>query len=154
MTKDFDVDSLKVHRIAPRESGKRHLPVAGARPADVPDVDEAFGGKGERTEVRPKDEVETEVIAALKTIFDPEIPLNVYDLGLIYGLEIEDSGDVEVSMTLTAPACPVAGQIVTDVATRVGAVPCVRNAHVKLVWDPPWTKDRMSEEALLELGLL
>lgn len=156
MTKDFDVDSLKVHRIAPRDQGgkaKRHLPVAGVRPTDVPDVDEAFGGD-ERTEVRPAEEVETAVIAALKTIFDPEIPLNVYDLGLIYGLQVDESGDVEVSMTLTAPACPVAGQIVTDVATRVGAVPSVRKAHVKLVWDPPWTKDRMSEEALLELGLL
>ena len=95
-----------------------------------------------------------QVIDVLKSIYDPEIPLNVYDLGLIYGVEVQDEGDVEIKMTLTAPACPVAGQIVKDVATKVGAVKTVRKAHVQLVWDPPWTKDRMTDDALLELGLL
>ncbi|MCB9617071.1 MAG: DUF59 domain-containing protein [Sandaracinus sp.] len=94
------------------------------------------------------------VVQTLKSIYDPEIPLNVYDLGLIYDLAVDEAGQVEVRMTLTAPACPVAGQIVTDVAERVGATAGVARVHVKLVWDPPWTKERMSDEALLELGLL
>ena len=78
----------------------------------------------------------------------------MYDLGLIYSVEVDDEGDVHIDMTLTAPACPVAGQIVRDVANKAGAVGGMRKSHVQLVWDPPWTKDRMSDEALLELGLL
>lgn len=157
MSKDFDIEDLKVHRIEPLRDGKQrvHLPVHGAPPPGPADaVDEAFGGDDERLETAPDEEVHAQVIEVLKGIYDPEIPLNVYDLGLIYGVEVQAEGDVEIKMTLTAPACPVAGQIVKDVATRVGAVPTVRKAHVQLVWDPPWTKDRMTDDALLELGLL
>lgn len=157
MSKDFDIEDLKVHRIEPLRDGKQrvHLPVAGSPPPGPADaVDEAFGGDDERHETAPREEVHEQVIDVLKSIYDPEIPLNVYDLGLIYGVEVQDEGDVEIKMTLTAPACPVAGQIVKDVATKVGAVATVRKAHVKLVWDPPWTKDRMTDDALLELGLL
>ncbi|HJK95122.1 MAG TPA: iron-sulfur cluster assembly protein [Polyangiaceae bacterium LLY-WYZ-15_(1-7)] len=161
MPRDFDVDDLKVHKIAPREEkkGRVHLPVAGPKgpppDASAADVDEAFGGSGEAP-AAPVDpaELEERVVATLKTIYDPEIPLNVYDLGLIYGLDVGPDGEVEVRMTLTAPACPVAGQIVQDVAQKVGATEGVARSHVKLVWDPPWTKERMTEDALLELGLL
>lgn len=152
---DFDVEDLKVRKIEPPKKSRVHLPVAGPKgPPETADVDEAFGGSDARSEAVSTAELEARIIQTLKTIFDPEIPVNVYDLGLIYGLDIDEEGDVEVSMTLTAPACPVAGMIVTDVAERVGRTPGVRRSHVKLVWEPPWTKDRMSEDALLELGLL
>ena len=94
------------------------------------------------------------VIAALKTVYDPELPVNIYDLGLIYETNVnEDSGRVDIKMTLTAPACPVAGTMPGMVAETVRKVEGVREADVELVWDPPWTMDRMSEEAQLILGM-
>lgn len=94
------------------------------------------------------------VIAALKDIFDPEIPVNIYDLGLIYGVDVADDGGVAVTMTLTTPHCPVAGSMPGEVELRVGAVPGVRDCEVNLVWDPPWDPAKMSDEARLELGML
>ena len=94
------------------------------------------------------------VIAALKDIFDPEIPVNIYDLGLIYGVDVADDGGVAVTMTLTTPHCPVAESMPGEVELRVGAVPGVRDAEVNLVWDPPWDPAKMSDEARLELGML
>lgn len=94
------------------------------------------------------------VIAALKDIFDPEIPVNIYDLGLIYGVEVDDAGGVTVTMTLTTPHCPVAESMPGEVELRVGAVPGVRDCEVNLVWDPPWDPAKMSDEARLELGML
>jgi FeS assembly SUF system protein len=94
------------------------------------------------------------VIDALRTVYDPEIPVNLYDLGLIYDIDVADEGAVRVRMTLTAPGCPVAGTLPLEVQKKVESVEGVRDAAVELVWDPPWTKDRMSEAALLELGLL
>lgn len=94
------------------------------------------------------------VIAALKEIFDPEIPVNIYDLGLIYGVEVSDEGGVAVTMTLTTPHCPVAESMPGEVETRVGAVPGVGSVTVSLVWDPPWDPQKMSDEAKLELGML
>jgi FeS assembly SUF system protein len=94
------------------------------------------------------------VIAALKEIFDPEIPVNIYDLGLIYAVEVADDADVVVTMTLTTPHCPVAESMPGEVELRVGAVPGVRDAQVNLVWDPPWDPQKMSDEAKLELGML
>lgn len=93
------------------------------------------------------------VIDALKEIFDPEIPVNIYDLGLIYNVEI-DEGHVMVTMTLTTPHCPVAESMPAEVELRVGAVPGVGDAEVNLVWDPPWSPQNMSDEARLELGML
>lgn len=98
--------------------------------------------------------VHEKVVEALRTVFDPEIPLNVYDLGLIYGIQINPDISVDIKMTLTAPGCPVAGMIVADVERKVENIDEVKSAKVELVWDPPWTKSRMSEAALLELGLL
>jgi FeS assembly SUF system protein len=94
------------------------------------------------------------VVDALKEIYDPEIPVNIYDLGLIYGVDISPDGDAMVTMTLTTPHCPVAESMPGEVELRVGAVPGVRDAEVNLVWDPPWGPDQMSDEARLELGML
>ena len=94
------------------------------------------------------------VIAALREIFDPEIPVNIYDLGLIYGVEASADGDVDITMTLTTPHCPVAESMPAEVELRVSAVPGVRDAEVNLVWDPPWDMASMSDEAKLELGML
>jgi len=94
------------------------------------------------------------VIAALKEIYDPEIPVDIYELGLIYGVDVSDENDVTVTMTLTTPHCPVAESMPGEVELRVGAVPGVRDAEVNLVWDPPWDPAKMSDEARLELGML
>ena len=94
------------------------------------------------------------VIEALKDIYDPEIPVNIYDLGLIYGVEATEDGDVAVTMTLTTPHCPVAESMPGEVETRVGEVEGVASAEVALVWDPPWDPQKMSDEAKLELGML
>jgi FeS assembly SUF system protein len=95
-----------------------------------------------------------EVFAALKTVRDPEIPVNLVELGLIYDVVIRQDGMVQIAMTLTTPACPVAGSLAEQVQHIVSLVSGVSVVLVKLVWSPPWTQDRMSEEAKLELGLL
>ena len=102
----------------------------------------------------PGGEIYEGVIAALKEIFDPEIPVNIYDLGLIYGVDVTGEGGVAVTMTLTTPHCPVAESLPGEVELRVGAVPGVRDAEVNVVWDPPWDMGKMSDEAKLELGML
>ena len=94
------------------------------------------------------------VISALKEIYDPEIPVNIYDLGLIYGVEVSEDKDVVVTMTLTTPHCPVAESMPAEVEIRAGSVPGVRDAEVNLVWDPAWGPDKMTDEARLELGML
>ncbi len=94
------------------------------------------------------------VIVALQSVFDPEIPVNIYELGLIYGIEIEDDGAVGIRMTLTSPSCPVAGSLPGQVESVVLGVPGVREAEVELVWDPTWTPEMMTEEAKLELGMV
>jgi FeS assembly SUF system protein len=102
----------------------------------------------------PGGEIYEGVIAALRDIFDPEIPVNIYDLGLIYGVDVADDGHVAVTMTLTTPHCPVAESMPGEVELRVSAVPGVRDAEVNLVWDPPWDPQKMSDDAKLELGML
>lgn len=96
--------------------------------------------------------LETEVVEAIRTIFDPEIPVNIYDLGLIYTIDADEHGCVDIEMTLTSPACPVAGSLPGDVERKVRSVPGVTDVHVELVWEPMWSMDRMSEDAKLELG--
>ena len=90
---------------------------------------------------------------ALRTVFDPEIPVNIYELGLIYDLAIDDAGVVAIQMTLTSPACPVAGALVGEVEMKVKSVAGVTDASVELVWDPPWTPDRMTDAAKLQLNM-
>jgi FeS assembly SUF system protein len=94
------------------------------------------------------------VVEALKSIYDPEIPVDIYELGLIYDVTISDDGDAMVTMTLTTPHCPVAESMPGEVEMRVLSVPGIRDAEVKLVWDPPWDPSKMSDEARLELGML
>ena len=98
-------------------------------------------------------EKEEAILKMLKTVFDPEIPVNVYDLGLIYGIELKDDGVCEITMTLTAPSCPAGDFIVEDIRQKVGSVEGVKDVNVNLVFEPEWNKDMMSEEAKLELGL-
>lgn len=98
--------------------------------------------------------LEGKIIEVLRTIYDPEIPVNIYDLGLIYGIAVSDDNSIDITMTLTAPGCPVAGDIVAEVHAKVQAIEEVKGAEVDLVWDPPWSRDRMSEAAQLDLGLL
>ncbi len=92
------------------------------------------------------------VIATLRTIYDPEIPVNIYDLGLVYGVDADDTGTVRLTMTLTAPSCPVAAALPRQVEESVRRLPGVTDVKVTLVWDPPWTPQRMSQEARLKLG--
>jgi FeS assembly SUF system protein len=108
----------------------------------------------EPSPVEPGGNLYESVVDALKEIFDPEIPVNIYDLGLIYNVEVSDDGDAKVTMTLTTPHCPVAESMPAEVELRVSAVPGVRTADVDLVWDPPWDPQKMSDEAKLELGML
>ncbi|HLI82572.1 MAG TPA: SUF system Fe-S cluster assembly protein [Bryobacteraceae bacterium] len=97
--------------------------------------------------------VRERVIAALRTVYDPEMPVNIYELGLIYGLEVNAEGQVDIRMTLTAPNCPVAGTLPGEVERAVKSVPGVTGVKLEMVFDPPWTKERISEAAKLELGL-
>jgi FeS assembly SUF system protein len=101
-----------------------------------------------------KEELEPQIVEALKTVYDPEIPVNIYDLGLIYGFEIDDEYFVDVSMTLTAPGCPVAETFPGIVENAVKSVVGVSDARVELTFEPPWTMNNMSEEAKLELGMI
>jgi FeS assembly SUF system protein len=103
---------------------------------------------------RPEEQLRENLIAALRTIYDPEIPVNIYDLGLIYALDIAPDGQVNIDMTLTAPACPVAGTFPATVETRLMDVPGVNEVHVTLVWEPAWSMERMPDEVKLQLGLL
>ena len=102
----------------------------------------------------PGGEIYEAVIAALKDIYDPEIPVNIYDLGLIYGVDVTDDGHAVVTMTLTTPHCPVAESMPGEVELRVSAVPGIATADVNLIWDPPWDAQKMSDDAKLELGML
>lgn len=145
-------------------------PPARARVADAIDLDETPAQKLERkrdylegflakkpegvSAGEPGGPLYEAVISALKEIFDPEIPVNIYDLGLIYGVEISDEGDALITMTLTTPHCPVAESMPGEVELRAASVPGIRDAEVSLVWDPPWGPDKMSDEARLELGML
>ena len=144
--------------------------VAGVAPppkARVPDAVEAFERKRDYLEgflskppaAEPAPEMSggelyEAVIDALKEIYDPEIPVNIYDLGLIYDVEITPEHHAMVKMTLTTPNCPVAESMPGEVELRVGSVPGVGHAEVELVWDPPWDPQKMSDEAKLELGML
>jgi FeS assembly SUF system protein len=110
---------------------------------------------GAMTDVSPDASLEERVIATLKTIYDPEIPVNIYELGLIYELEVDEAeGRVHVDMTLTAPGCPVAQTFPGQIEARLRELDGVEEVSVRLVWDPPWTQDRMTEAARLQLGLL
>lgn len=120
---------------------------AGAPPASVPVP------AGGHSDLIARKLLEGRVIEVLKSIYDPEIPVDIYELGLIYDIQVDETNAVKVTMTLTAPACPVAGTLPGEVETKIEAIPEVRTADVELVWDPPWDRSRMSEAAMLTLGM-
>lgn len=99
-------------------------------------------------------QLENTILQVLKTIYDPEIPVNIYDLGLIYRVDIDNENNVDIDMTLTAPNCPVADSLVMEVRDKIAFISGVKAANVNLIFDPPWSKEMMSEEAQLELGFL
>ncbi len=131
--------------------------IEGTRPMDS--GVESTAADGETTPASPiariqSDLLKAEVIELIKTCYDPEIPVDIYALGLIYGVEADAAtGRVDIKMTLTSPACPVAGSLPPEVEKKVGALESVTEAKVEIVWDPPWTPDKMSEAARLQLNL-
>src|SRR5688572_30144581 len=132
---------------------------AGARPQAAPapkHVDTTIVTRFVDSKKTPKQKaIEEKVIDAIRTVYDPEIPVNIYDLGLIYDIDVDDAtGKVHVKMTLTAPGCPVAGSLPLEVERRIETIEEVPSAVVELVWDPPWSREMMSEAAQLELGLM
>src|SRR5215471_11649704 len=122
-----------------------HLPLMGEKPAPSTEVP--------APELPADAPLRERIVAALRTIYDPEIPVNVHDLGLIYDLKLNERNEASITMTLTSPNCPVAASLVGEVQRKVAAVPGVTAATVDLVWEPPWDKSRMTEEAALLLGL-
>lgn len=99
-------------------------------------------------------DLQDEILVMIRTVYDPEIPVNIYDLGLIYDIDIHDNNDVTIEMTLTSPNCPAVDFIIDDLRMKVEAVEAVNKVNIELVFDPPWDRSMMSEEAMLELGLL
>ena len=108
--------------------------------------------EGAGNTIQTRTDLEEQVIDALRTVFDPEIPVNIYELGLVYSIDIRAAGEVVVRMTLTSPGCPVAGSLPPEVENKVLSLPGVTSARVELVWDPPWNPSMMSEAAKLQLG--
>jgi FeS assembly SUF system protein len=130
-------------RVTPEFERKRDY-LAGFLSGEQPE--EPKGGPGSN--------LQADVVEALKSIYDPEIPVDIYELGLIYDVDVSEDGDAVITMTLTTPHCPVAESLPNEVELRVMSVPGIRDAVVNLVWDPPWDPSKMSDEARLELGML
>ena len=138
------------------DPGHEPEPEVPAEPAEIKGCVGATGGGEGASSAMPPEELErlkNDLVGALKTVFDPEIPVDIYELGLIYRLEVDDDRNIEVDMTLTAPGCPVAGDMPGWVENAVAAVPGVGQVKVKLVFDPPWDMSRMSDEARLALNM-
>ena len=127
-------------------------PGASHAPAHNPPTPSPFQTESGGTPA-PVEELRERIVEALGTCYDPEIPVNIYELGLIYGIDVQETGDVAIRMTLTSPMCPVAGSLPPEVQAKVQSVPGVKAAKVDLVWDPPWNPDRMSEAARVQLGM-
>jgi FeS assembly SUF system protein len=120
---------------------------------EAPDQDLSGTEEATSTESRPADQVEYDVIAALKTVYDPEIPVDIYELGLIYKIDVSDAGSVDITMTLTTPMCPAAEILPAEVEAKAREVDGVSAVSLDLVWDPPWSMDMMSPAARLQLNV-
>jgi FeS assembly SUF system protein len=143
-TEEVEVAAAPPRARVPENLARKRDYLAGFLAGQV--EDESKGGPGS--------DLQATVIEVLKSIYDPEIPVDIYELGLIYDVAISEDGDATVTMTLTTPHCPVAESLPNEVELRVLSVPGIRDAVVNLVWDPPWDPSRMSDEARLELGML
>lgn len=140
--------------VSPQEGGyflNKFLDQDKAEETEAADAGTTGGGN---TPPASKDELEANIVEALREIYDPEIPVNIYEMGLIYGVDIDDDWNVKVTMTLTTPHCPVAESMPGEVELKVNGVDGVKSAEVSLVWEPAWDMSNMSDEARLELGLL
>lgn len=144
--------SLKSLTVLPIRGAKPPGEAPSAEPVASADSQSPASAEPELTFLQRK-EIEGKIIGVLREIYDPEIPINIYELGLIYDIDVHPDRTVKVTMTLTAPACPVAGTLPGEVERKVETVPEVKSADVVLVWEPPWSRDRMSEAALLTLGM-
>ncbi|MGH6734702.1 MAG: SUF system Fe-S cluster assembly protein [Methyloceanibacter sp.] len=148
-----------IEKIRDKDETERTEPVVAegdAMPDDIKGcVGATGGGEGDGSAIPPEEleRLRTDLVAALKTVFDPEIPVDIYELGLIYRLEVDDDRNIEVDMTLTAPGCPVAGDMPGWVENAISSVPGVGQVKVNLVFDPPWDMSRMSDEAKLTLNM-
>jgi FeS assembly SUF system protein len=146
------VEALDAPPTTPPDGGVAPDPAADIAATDS---EAKSDGKGDDSALPPEeiDRLTTEIVAALKTVYDPEIPADIYELGLIYKVEVDDDRNVVVNMTLTAPGCPVAGEMPIWVENAVNTVPGVAGTTVNLVFDPPWDQSRMSDEARLAVGM-
>jgi FeS assembly SUF system protein len=149
MNKERKIEVEEVESVTPPPRAR--VPDSVARKRDY--LAGFLAGETEEKPAADNEELKDRVIEALKSIYDPEIPVDIYELGLIYDIDISEDGDAVVTMTLTTPHCPVAESMPGEVEMRVLSVPGVRDAEVKLVWDPPWDPSKMSDEARLELGM-
>lgn len=144
----------------PAQTDRPIAPAPGMQePATTAPVAEAPAAAPEQTDTASpaadgSEQLRQNVIAAISEVYDPEIPVNIYELGLIYDVIVSQNGSVDVAMTLTSPACPVAGTLPGEVETKIYQVDGVNDVHLELVWDPPWHPDMMSEAAKLELGFM
>ncbi|MEZ4334690.1 MAG: SUF system Fe-S cluster assembly protein [Myxococcota bacterium] len=130
----------------------------GARAADAPTVDGTAASDSPvdpaASGLAPAMQVRDRIVAVLKTVYDPEIPVDIYELGLVYGVDVTDDGEVHITMTLTSPMCPVAETLPPEVEEKVRGVVGVKDVVLDLVWDPPWSMDMLSDAARLELNLM
>jgi FeS assembly SUF system protein len=133
-------------------SGAGAPPPASPPPAASTPAAPAPADATESRLASPPPDLREQVVETLQSVYDPEIPVNVYDLGLVYDVDVSPEGDVAIRMTLTSPACPVAGTLPPEVEQKVRAIPGVRSAKVDVVWDPPWDRSKLSEAARLQLG--
>ncbi len=128
------------------ETEDKKLEASTSAPQHKPDWLPNAGGP-------PPEAIRESIVEVLKTVYDPEIPVDIYELGLIYQIEVDEEGNVQIQMTLTSPGCPVAGSLLAEVEFKVSYVHGVKNTRIDLVWEPPWTPERMSEAARLTLGM-
>lgn len=150
--RSFEIEEVNEPKPVPKAPPIRAMQEAESS-AHTPDYLDGFLKQKLEPVVEASSDIVDEVVAALRQIHDPEIPVNIYDLGLIYGVEV-DNGHATITMTLTTPHCPVAESMPGEVEIRVCAVPGIQSADVNLVWDPAWDPSKMTDEAKLEMGML
>jgi FeS assembly SUF system protein len=151
MNEERKIDAIEVDAVAPPPRAR--VPESVARKRDYL-TGFLSGEEKEEPKAGPGSDLQAAVVEVLKSVYDPEIPVDIYELGLIYDVRISEDGDATIDMTLTTPHCPVAESLPQEVELRVLSVPGIRDAVVNLVWDPPWDPLKMSDEARLELGML